>query len=207
MKILLLVTSLTLASCCSSKPLVVEESKLSLEHGEKVFIVNHGWHTGFVIPAKSVLSELPLLRKRFGDVLYLEFGWGDSGFYQASEITSALTVQAVFWPTDSVVHVVEVPQSPELYFKNSEVKSIYLDNQQLALLLTYLCSSFAKKDDQLISMKKGIYGNSQFYKGEGSYYLMNTCNKWTAKGLKSAQRKVDPLFMLTAGSVMDSLAD
>ena len=80
-----------------------------------------------------------------------------------------------------------------------------MDKDEFALLITYLSNSFLRKEGTLVSMKKGIYGNSQFYKGEGSYYLMNTCNKWTAKGLKSAKQDVDPLFMLTAGAVMDSI--
>ena len=32
---------------------------------------------------------------------------------------------------------------------------------------------------------------------------MNTCNKWTAKGLKSAGMDISPTFKLTADSIMD----
>ena len=51
--------------------------------------------------------------------------------------------------------------------------------------------------------KNGLYGDSQFYKGVGDYHLMNTCNKWTAKGLESAGMDISPTFKLSAGSVMD----
>ena len=205
MKLLLVLAALVMSSCCTSKPYVVEETKFLVPKGEEVFVVSHGWHTGFVIPADPILSEFPQLRERFGQVSYLEFGWGDKGFYQANEITSGLTMRAIFWPTESVVHVVAVSKSPEEYFNNSKVKSLCLNKDQFALLITYISESFAKKDKMLVSMKKGIYGNSQFYKGEGSYYLMNTCNKWTAKGLKSAKQDIDPLFKLTSDSVMDSI--
>ena len=60
------------------------------------------------------------IKSRFGETPYLEFGWGDKGFYQANEITSGITFKAVFWPTESVVHVVAVPKEPRIYFKNSE---------------------------------------------------------------------------------------
>ncbi|MGF1760774.1 DUF2459 domain-containing protein, partial [Photobacterium sagamiensis] len=46
----------------------------------------------------------------------------------------------------------------------------------------------------------------QFYKGVGDYHLMNTCNQWTAKGLKSTGMDISPTFKLTAGSVMKYVA-
>jgi len=36
---------------------------------------------------------------------------------------------------------------------------------------------------------------------------MNTCNKWTAKGLKSAGMDISPTFKLTAESIMDYLEE
>ncbi|MDD7984259.1 TIGR02117 family protein [Lentisphaera marina] len=204
MKFIYLIT-LILLSSCSSKPFVVKETQLSVTSGQEIYIVSHGWHTGFVIPAQTIQKELPQLKQRFGDTPFLEFGWGDKGFYQANEITSKLTMHAIFWPTASVMHVVEVPTIPQQYFRNSEVKRLWLNKEKYALFITYLTKSFLKKDNKIIELKNGIYGNSQFYKGEGNYYLMNTCNKWTAKGLKSAQLDIYPLFKLTAGSVIDSL--
>ena len=59
----------------------------------------------------------------------------------------------------------------------------------------------------MVELESGIYGNSQFYKGVGDFYLMNTCNKWTAKGLKSAGMDISPTFKLTADSIMDYLKD
>ena len=206
MKILLSIFVLLLASC-TSRPFVVEEATISVSKGEKVFIVSHGWHTGFVLPARAIQNEFPQLKKRFGNVPYLEIGWGDKGFYQANEITSGLTMRAIFWPTESVVHIVAVDKEPQRYFPESEVRSVELDKEAFALLLTYIANSFKREGEKLSPMKKGIYGNSQFYEGEGNYYLMNTCNKWTAKGLKSAGMDLDPLFKLTAGSVLDAVPE
>jgi uncharacterized protein (TIGR02117 family) len=136
----------------------------------------------------------------------LEIGWGDRGFYQANEITSKLTMNAIFWPSEAVLHVVAIPDEPAKVFKNSEIKSIHLGKTQYALFLEYLVRSFKKENDKIILLSKGIYGDSRFFLGEGRYYLFNTCNKWTAKGLKSAQYNISTPFKLTAGSVMDSIA-
>ncbi len=36
---------------------------------------------------------------------------------------------------------------------------------------------------------------------------MNTCNTWTAKGLKSAGMDISPTFKLTADSIMDYMKE
>ncbi|MCW8924225.1 MAG: TIGR02117 family protein [Gammaproteobacteria bacterium] len=139
---------------------------------------------------------------------YLEFGWGDKGFYQAKEITSGLSIQAIFWPTESVMHVVAVPENPESYFPQSKIEALCLDKSQYALLISFIEQSFYKENDgSIVKLKNGIYGNSQFYRAEGDYYLMNTCNKWTAKGLESANLAISSTFKLTADSVMRYLSE
>lgn len=207
MKYRLLFLLLFVIPGCSSKPHIVTQTDISTPTSKDIYIVSHGWHTGFVIPAETIQSELPQLVKRFGKTPYLEFGWGDKGFYQAEEITSSLTLRAIFWPTESVVHTVSIPVRPDLYFSNSDVRSLCLESNRYSLLLEFIKQSFYQDNEGNIrQLKHGIYGNSQFYKGEGDYYLMNTCNKWTAKGLRSAGLDIIPTFKLTADSIMDYLA-
>lgn len=194
-------------SGCSAKPYIIKQTDISVPKSKEIYIVNHGWHTGFAIPADTIQSRLPQLVNRFTNTPYLEFGWGDKEFYQAEEVTSGLTLQAIFWPTESVMHTVAVPERPDIYFSNSEVKAFCLNRKQYALLISFIENSFYKdKSGSIISLEKGNYGNSQFYKAEGNYYLMNTCNNWTAKGLKSIGLNIRPTFKLTAGSVMTFLS-
>ena len=168
--------------------------------------MSHGWHTGFIIPAAKIYPSIPELKARFGKVRYIEFGWGDKGFYQAKEITSGLTLRAIFWPTESVIHAVAIPSDVYAYFPNSEIENIVLNSSELGSLVNFISASFYKDEKgKVLELKNGIYGNSQFYKGVGDYYLMNTCNKWTAKGLKSAGMNISTTFKLTAGSIMNYL--
>jgi len=200
---------------CATKPYAIaNQSLISTVGNNDVYVVSHGWHTGIVVPANVIQEQLPLLKDRFADVGYLEFGWGDKGFYQAEEITSGLTVRAVFWPTESVMHVAAVPMSPADYFPDSQVKKLCLSDDALSSLNQFIASSFYRASDSvgdsmgdgaLSVLKNGIYGNSQFYKGVGNYYLMSTCNMWTAKGLRSAGIDISPTFKWTADSVMNQL--
>jgi len=206
MKIFILLIIIILGGC-SAKPYIVSYAEKFEGFGQNgVYVVSHGWHTGFVIPAPEIQGVIPELEQRFGDIPYIEFGWGDKGFYQAKETTSGLTLRAIFWPTESVVHSVAVPQKVEEYFSNSEVAKLCLSDGELSALIGFISRSFFRdKSGNLLELQKGIYGDSQFYCGVGDFYLMNTCNRWTAKGLKSIGMDISPTLKLTAGSVMNYL--
>ena len=104
------------------------------------------------------------------------------------------------------MHSVAVPQKVEEYFPNSEVAKLCLSDGELSALIGFISSSFYRdKNGNLLELQKGIYGDSKFYSGVGDFYLMNTCNRWTAKGLKSIGMDISPKLKLTAGSVMNFL--
>ncbi len=186
---------------CSNLPHVVKTTSQvdTVEFVEKLntlYIVRHGWHTGIVIPSYQITSVLPILHQRFGDVPFIEFGWGDKGFYQTEKITAELAIKAMFIPTESVIHAVGVQDSPTLYFSESEVIKLCLNAEQNKSLIAFIATSFLKSNNKIIATKDGIYGDSQFYQAQGDYYLMNTCNKWTAKGLSSAGFDISTTFKL-----------
>ena len=191
-------------SGCSFKPLVVKHlPEQQVTASKQIYVVNHGWHTGFVIASKTIYRLIPSLEERFGDIPNIEFGWGDKGFYQAKEITTGLTIQALFSPSESVIQAVAVPKNVIDYFKHSDLAQLCLSDGQLQALAEFISRSFEKDDNnQITPLKQGIYGNSQFYKAVGNYHLLNTCNSWTAKGLRSIGMDISPRFRLTAGSIM-----
>ena len=198
---------LSLISACSPGPDVMNSASDDIANVyDEIYIVNHGWHTGLIIPAKLIYSQIPELKKRYKDTRFIEFGWGDKEFYQSKEITIGLVVKALLWPTKSVIHTVSVPVKAEKHLSNSHIEKICLNGNEYSTLIRFIKNSFYKNDNkQIIKLEKGIYGDSQFYKGVGDYYLMNTCNKWTAKGLKSAGVDISTFFKLTASSVMNDV--
>jgi uncharacterized protein (TIGR02117 family) len=209
MKIAFLFLVAVLFAACSGQPEVVEP-RADANPGSKhrVFETGHGWHTGIVVPAAAINQELPFLRKRFGDAPFYEFGWGDRGFYEAREITVGLAVRAILWPTETVMHVVAVPRPPKVYFPNSDIVEVTISEGGFKSLRQFIANSFYRDGDaRTIAFQKGLYGDAQFYKGVGEFYLMNTCNKWTAKALKSAGVDITPTFKLTADSVIESLRE
>ena len=182
-------------------------TELEKSSKNEVYVVNHGWHTGFVVHTSDIQKGIPELKNRFGNVPYIEFGWGDNEFYQAEEITSGITLKAIFLPTDSVVHAVALTLRADKYFKHSEVEKFCLEDSELKSLVDFISNSFYRDESgDILKMNPGIYGDSQFYKAKGDFHIFNTCNKWTAKGLESAGMKISTTFKLTAGSIMNYLS-
>jgi uncharacterized protein (TIGR02117 family) len=207
MPALLLLTMLMLLGGCSTKPYSIDSPGPSDGQGKHaVYIVSHGWHSGIVIDAQQALTKLPGLRNRFSNAEKIEFGWGDEGFYQAGEVTSGLTLKALFWPTATVMHAVAVPRNVSAYFSSSEVRRLCLSDSGLLSLISFIGSSFERSSSgQLLPLNQGLYGDSQFYTGVGTFHFMNTCNKWTAKALKSAGMDINPAFKLTSDSIMRTI--
>ncbi|EDQ4910722.1 TIGR02117 family protein [Salmonella enterica subsp. enterica serovar Gaminara] len=194
---------------CTTFPQAVKPTTGGHPSPTEIYIVSHGWHTGIIAPAHDVNTVLPQLKKRFAqETQWYEIGWGDKGFYQSQEITTALTLQAMFWSSGAVMHIVAFSGKPERYFAGSEIKSLLLHTNQRNSLMRYLGRSFARDaEGNLIPLKQGIYGDSQFYAANDRYGILNTCNKWTAKGLESAGLTINPSLKLTAGSVMKAITD
>ena len=206
--IFLLLIPFLLSACASESHAVKTIDETNIAREKEIYVVSHGWHTGFVVPVQQIQNQLPKLKERFTDTPYIEFGWGDEEFYQAEEATIGITLSAIIWPTESVIHAVAVPEKANDYFPNSDVIKLCLSSAEYSSLISFISNSFHKnKKGEILKLGTGIYGNSQFYKAVGYFSLTNTCNKWTAQGLQHAGMDISPTFILTADSVMEYLAE
>jgi uncharacterized protein (TIGR02117 family) len=165
---------------------------------------------GWVLPQAAITTRVPALGARFPHSRWVEIGWGDKGFYQAGEVKASLALEAGFYSSGSVIHAVGLPTgTPSAFeaFPSSEIVEICLTQSELDGLLAFVAQSFARSADAAISLGPGIYGDSQFYVGTGRFHLLNTCNKWVAKGIASMGIDFSPAFKLTASSVLDGLRE
>lgn len=199
------VVSLFFLLCsCATRPLaVVGAVEGSGERNELIHVVNRERHTGIVVEAAVIYRQLPELERHFGLVAYLEFGWGDRDYYQAVEVTTGVALKAAFLPTDSAIQVMAMNEDFMTFFAEDEVLSLSISSSGLDALVQFIVDSFERdENDKIVELRVGEEVNSQFYQATGKYHLFNTCNKWTAKGLRSAGMEGTIIFKLTAGSVM-----
>ena len=156
------------------------------QHGEpteSVFVVNHGWHTGVVVEARKFVSGTRPLWPTAAGCKYVEIGWGDEGFYRCEKVTAGIALRAMFG-------------------RNSAVLRVEVTRQGFDRLRAYLTDSYAVGErGRPIDLGKGIYGNSRFYRATGRYYFPNTCNRWTARALRSAGAPITPFYAVRAENV------
>ena len=178
---------------------------LSNEHKFAIWVVDHGYHSGLILPIDRISKDALPARSLYEDYNYIEIGWGDSGFYQANEITFAITIKALFWPTPSLMHLVAFKDHPNQYFSGSELISIKITQAQLDAMLVATSSQFARTngiEPSEIERGEGLYGHSRFYAANDTYWIGRTCNHWTAEILNISGEDLSYLLSATSAGLM-----
>lgn len=180
-----------------------------------IHLVNHGWHSGLVIPRDVLTGEgagpaLRAIALRFRAYPDLEFGWGEARFYRTTptlaEFNLRLALEALFTPGGraGVVQVVGLERTVRESFPYSDLVTVRISSAGLARLLAHLETSFRLVEGQPVTGGPGLYGPSLFYEGEGRFSYANVCNHWAARLLNAAGVPVTlPLDTHPAGLLLD----
>ncbi|MGJ8725219.1 MAG: DUF2459 domain-containing protein [Roseibacillus sp.] len=167
-----------------------------------LLVFSHGYHTGLSLPAESLREHLPHLCHGLTDE-WLEFGWGDEGFYRSVDITAPLVFSALCYPTPGVVHVVAQEPPIHRHYHYAPIRLLTIDLAETKNLGKFLADTFKKDENgNLINLGPGRYGKSSFFRANQSYYFPRSCNAWTAKGLQASGFDV---YSLTAPGLMKQL--
>ena len=171
-----------------------------------VYIVNaYGNHSGIVIPKKEADPYMHVLEE-FEGARYLEIGWGDASFYPAGKVTFWLSMKAALWPTDAVLHVVGLQKDPLVHYSSSNIVVLELSKKGFIKLLEFIDKSFTLDENgEVIKLGKGLYGESWFYQAEGTFYLFNNCNDWSADAIRASGFPISTFYVFKADNVMYQL--
>lgn len=170
-----------------------------------VYVVNHGLHTGIVLPKKEAAPYMSTFDD-FKNARYLEIGWGDETYYQKDPNTLWMGIKALFWPTDSVIHVAAFQREPVVYFSNKEVIPLKLSHIGFSRMVKVIYNSFAvNQQGEPIKLGKGLYGTSRFYRAEGKFHLFNNCNTWSARAIRSSGFPINTFSIFTADDLFYQL--
>ena len=196
---LLVLAMLVLLGCTAA----TSEQPPSPDRPRRIYLINHGWHAGIVIPRGDIPAHLWPAHRELPASIYLEVGWGDQAFYQTSKTTLALLLKAVFRPTPSVLHFVWFDRPVPQYFPASDIVEVDVTQQGLEALSRFMEATYDRDGQgKIVPLAPGIYGTSRFYQARGKYHLFNTCNTWTAKALRVAGCQIAATGFLTATKVM-----
>ncbi|GIU00182.1 membrane protein [Sulfurovum sp. TSL6] len=170
-----------------------------------VYIVNHGLHTGIALSKKDAAPYIYSFDD-FKSARYLEIGWGDEIYYQTDPNTLWMAIRALFWPTDSVLHVAALNTDPIKYFNDNKVVPLKLSKTGFIRLVEYIDNSFTLDEKkQIIKLGNGLYGTSRFYRAEGKFHLFNNCNTWSARAIRSSGFPINTCCIFTADDLIYQL--
>lgn len=199
-----IVTFFIVNSCATlSQGFIVSEVS---EKNNTIFVVIYGWHSGIVIPAEELSSELLFVKDNLDETPYYEFGWGDSVFYPSEKITIIHTMDALFCPGSSVIRVLGMSKSPALLLPAENVIKLSVAKENYHLMIRAIANSFKRnlnENPRFLFFSK--YGFSAFYAAAGKYSVFNTCNSWTAEILQKAGFPLHGFMNLTPGKLMEQL--
>lgn len=197
----------SLLGACAANPINSETSdECKVQESRAFYIVNHGLHTGIVVKRNDLLDVVPSLTTDWDSGEYLEIGWGDEQFYQAPNATAGLAIQAMLWPTGSVLHMVGIPETPHRFFPKIEILEISVPQSGYKKLLEYIAKTFEQtSDDNITRLGPGLYGNSHFYKATGSFHTFNTCNTWVAEAIETTGYPISSKGVIRAESLLSQL--
>lgn len=202
--IILLLLTLSLPGCASAP--APPTSEVVGADGPSVLVVNHGLHAGLLIARADLVRQLPTLAEPFGAGDWLELGWGDEGFYRAPQASLGLALRALLQPTPAVLHVQASDGDPRRRFAASEVVGIRLREDGYRQLLEFVAASFSRSPQGTPSeLGPGLYGQSRFYRAEGRYSLLRTCNTWLAEALAASGCPLQASTLITTTQLLDRL--
>jgi uncharacterized protein (TIGR02117 family) len=164
--------------------------------------MSNGFHTGLILPTEDVPRDAWPELDAIPDHPWVEVGWGSEIFYRAKKITAPVVVGA-FLPNASVLHVVGWDRAPDELFTSGDLIRLQIDEDQFADLCRYIHAGYVlDQEGHPQDLGPGIYGDSKFFRARGKYYFPNTCNVWTAKGLKAAGLPIVPELCGAADAVL-----
>ena len=181
--IIYLLTSLALTK------VTIEKKDNTSVCNKTLYLSTNGVHLDIILPKKDIdYSLLKGLNHEETDK-YLSFGWGDENFYINTPTWNDLTFKnafsALFLKSASLMHVTRYQD------KKDDWIEIKVTNTEFQKLNNYINTSFIKDENEniIILKNKEYSSNDNFYKANGSYSCLNTCNTWVNSGFKKSDLK------------------
>lgn len=153
------------------------------------FVSSNGVHVDIVLPVTALDPEfLEQLSLQEGTT-YVGMGWGDEGFYLKTaswaELDWRVAAAAIFLPSPTLMHVTHYRRA------STSWKRVWVCCEQKEALLSYIKGSFKRSATGGLRYlpDRGYRDNDFFYKANGYYTGLYTCNIWANQALKKAQVK------------------
>jgi uncharacterized protein (TIGR02117 family) len=195
---LIFLTVLLAASCSVPEP----ELAAPIAQRRDIFIVHDNWHAAIVVRKMDLSGGLIPEIEDFPGAEYLEFSWGDTDYFQASQPGIRLAFRAAFWSRGSVLHLVGINRPLQEHFHAAEIIRVPISDEAFQRLTQFLSNHFSRAESGArATPRPGLAPNGRFYRSIGKFNIVRTCNTWVAEALEYAGLPVNSGFVITAANL------
>lgn len=153
-----------------------------------IYLVSHGRHVGIALHREALAAERwPALATldAWGTPRYVEVGWGDMRYYTAGAPTWADGARALFWPTDSVLHLVGVHRPLPAAFPQRTILQVEVAATGFERLVDFIVAHHADATAP-VPVARSLYGRGYFFAAHCRYHFFYNSNRWAAEALERA---------------------
>lgn len=164
--------------------ITIKQTSGNEDSNNQIYLTTNGVHLDIVIPKRHIDSLLLSGIKHNQEDEYISFGWGDENFYLNTPTWGDLTIKnavgAMFLKSTTLLHITRYRRTYDGWI------GIKVSDEELQKLNEYLFETFALNEtgEKVILPNKGYSLTDDFYKANGSYTCINTCNSWVNSGFK-----------------------
>ena len=173
---------------------------------KSAFVVHSSWHAAIVLRKDDISADAVPEISDFPQAQFLEFSWGDKDYFPNPEAGIFSALNAAFWSSGSVLHVVGVTGTPQSFYPGAEIIELHLSAPAFNRLLDYISKTFSRPLGQARAQASpGLFVKSHFYPATRKFSLLRTCNTWVAEALEFAGLSVAPGYVITAGQLAEQI--
>ena len=152
-----------------------------------ISVVQRSWHTQLCVAAPAAATDpLAPIAAGFPGARFLCFGFGERQWLVLSRHDPAEAISALF-PSRAAVLMTVLRAPPVVAYGAEDAVTLDVPQASEAALRRFLrdgiVTDAAGRPERL---RDGPYPGSVFFAATGTYDLFNTCNSWTADGLRHA---------------------
>jgi uncharacterized protein (TIGR02117 family) len=165
------------------------------EDGVIIYVETNGFHTGFILPASAegidwhrIFPPTDLSDMRYhatGATDHVAVGWGERDFYLNTpdwrELNPATMARAAIGSDATLIHVYHMNRPQEGRY----ARKLVISHAAYRQLADRLMQDIAFPERGTLEPIPGYGGDDVFYKANGRYSLLHSCNVWTGDHLRA----------------------
>ena len=181
--ILYLIISLLLGA------ITIPRKDISSQTNQTIYLSTNGIHLDIILQKKDINPELLKGLTYSKNDNFISFGWGDENFYintpNWGDLTFNNAFKALFLKSSTLMHVTNFAS------KQNDWVKIEVSKNEIDKIVSYLNNTFLENSNgnKQLLIGKGYSNNDNFYKANGSYSCLKTCNSWVNIGFKKSGLK------------------